>query len=294
MRKNKIAQSEILLFLVLVIVFVLHTSCVSADKTAKSSIQSNNEKTVLDENYRHYFEDYNVGGSITIYDRNNKKWIFSDSIDAKATTLPASTFKIINLLIALETKTIKNENEMVKWVGSIDTVKYGYRPDTYHNMTVKEAFQVSAGWVFVELAKKIGKENYQKYLKRCNYGNLNLSEKGDDFWNFGAFEISPMNQIVFLRKLYEEKLPFDKKNMQIVKNVMLNEQNSSYTLRAKTGWTRDNGINIGWWVGYIEKNNNVYFFATRLRQDRKKTSDNFGSYRKEITKSILKELKIIE
>lgn len=82
--------------------------------------------------------------------------------------------------------------------------------------------------------------------------------------------------------------------MQIVKRVMLNEQNSQYTLRAKTGWTRDKGINIGWWVGYIEKNNNVYFFATRLRQDRKNATSNFGDCRKEITKSILKDLKITE
>ncbi len=28
-------------------------------------------------------------------------------------------------------------------------------------------------------------------------------------------------------------------------------------------------INIGWWAGYIEKQNNVYFFTTRLLHDRK-------------------------
>lgn len=281
-------------FLILICTLTLFASCASADKSSTKSSSKNISKTVLDKDFHHYFDDCNVDGSITIYDYNNKEWILSDSVDTEQTTLPASTFKIINLLIALETKTIKDENEVVKWVGSIDTVKYGYRPEIYHDMTVKEAFQVSAGWVFVELAKKIGKVDYAKYLKLCNYGNLNLSEKGDDFWNFGAFEISPKNQVKFLVKLYEEKLPFDKKNIQIVKKVMLAEQNPQYTIRAKTGWTRDKGVNIGWWVGYVEKSNDVYFFATRLRKDRNNSPSNFGNCRKEITKAILKELKIID
>ena len=66
-----------------------------------------------------------------------------------ARTLPASTFKIINTLIALETGVIADENEIVKWPGKTDTVKYGYRPDIYHDMSLKEAFKRSAGWVYV-------------------------------------------------------------------------------------------------------------------------------------------------
>ncbi len=102
------------------------------------------------------------------------KWIVSDTVGLEIETLPASTFKIINLLIALETNTIKDENEIIKWVGSTDTVKYGYRPEIYHDMPVKEAFELSAGWVFVELAKKIGKDTYKKHLTESKYGNNNL------------------------------------------------------------------------------------------------------------------------
>ena len=83
---------------------------------------------------------------------------------AKKETQPASTFKVINLLIALETGVIKDENEIVKWVGTTDTVRYGYRPEIYRDMTVKKAFEVSAGWVFIELAKKVGREKYLHYL----------------------------------------------------------------------------------------------------------------------------------
>src|SRR3712207_7095624 len=42
--------------------------------------------------------------------------------------------------------------------------------------------------VYIELAKKIGKEQYGRYLRQCHYGNLDLSESGVDFWNFGNLD----------------------------------------------------------------------------------------------------------
>lgn len=252
-----------------------------------------NDEVLVRQDFKKYFDQCNVEGAIAIYDNQNHTWILSDTVGTRKETLPASTFKIINLLIALETKTIASENDIVKWPGSIDTIKYDYRPNIYHDITVKEAFEVSAGWAFIELAKKIGKDNYKKYLSLCHYGNVNLSQTDPDFWNFGAFGISPINQVEFLKNLYEEKLPFSKRNIDIVKKVMITEQNDDYTIRSKTGWTRENNINTGWWVGYIENKNGPYFFATRLLQDRKLNASNFGNCRKEITKSVFKDLNII-
>jgi len=249
---------------------------------------------VVRKDFKRYFDSCSVEGSIALYDYTNQKWIVSDTIGIHYATLPASSFKIINLLIALETKTISDENEVVNWVRTTDTVKYGYRPEIYHDMTVKEAFKISAGWVFVELAKKIGRENYKQYLNKSNYGNVNLSQEDTDFWNFGKFAISPKNQVEFIKNLYEENLPFSKRNIEIVKKVMITEQNEDYTLRAKTGWTRDNNINTGWWVGYIETQKGTYIFATRLLQDRKFKRDDFGTCRMEITKKIFKDLGIIK
>ena len=68
--------------------------------------------------FEKYFKACNVEGSITIYDYKNKKWTYSDEADAKIATLPASTFKILNSMIALETGVIKMKmwcsNGMVK------------------------------------------------------------------------------------------------------------------------------------------------------------------------------------
>lgn len=263
-------------------------------KRKDNHITSKNDEVLVRQDFKKYFDDCNVEGAIAIYDNKNHTWILSDTVATRKETLPASTFKIINLLIALETKTIASENDIVKWPGSTDTLKYDYRPNIYHDITVKEAFEVSAGWAFIELAKKIGKDNYKKYLTLCHYGNINLSQTDPDFWNFGAFGISPINQVEFLKKLYEEKLPFSKRNIDIVKKVMITEQNDDYTIHSKTGWTRENDINTGWWVGYIENKNGAYFFATRLLQDRKLNASNFGNCRKEITKSVFRDLNVIQ
>jgi len=239
------------------------------------------------------FKNCHIDGSITLFDYNAKKWISSDINDSHVPTLPASTFKIINTLIALETGVAKDENHLVKWPGTTDTVKYGYRPDIYHDITMKEAFRLSAGWAYVEMAKEIGKERYEHFLKASHYGNADVSINDPDFWNFGSFAISPANQIEILIGVYEETLPFSKRSFALLKEMMIEEQNDGYTLRAKTGWTRDGGKDTGWWVGYVEKEDNVYFFATRLIKDRKTINPNFGSCRKTITRQVLTQLKML-
>jgi beta-lactamase class D len=240
------------------------------------------------------FQDCKVQGSITIYDYQARKWIMSNREDSHLGTLPASTFKVINTLIALETGVVADEQEIIKWPGKTDTVKYGYRPDIYHDMSLKEAFKLSAGWVYVELAKRIGKDRYQQFLSKSNYGNADISINDPDFWNFGKLAISPANQIQILIGVYQESLPFSKKSFQILKEVMKEEQTEHYTLRGKTGWTRDGGKDTGWWIGYVERKDNVFFFATRLIKDRNSNNADFAKCRKEITKTVLKQLHMME
>lgn len=123
---------------------------------------------------------------------------------------------------------------------------------------------------------------------------MDLSIEDADFWNFGNFAISPANQIEILLGVYEESLPFSQEHFETLKEMMIVEKTAQYTLRAKTGWTRDGGKDTGWWAGYIEKEDNVYFFATRLIKDRQDIKPQFGQCRKDITWAILKQLDIID
>lgn len=240
--------------------------------------------------FQRYFDSLGVQGSTTIYDYKNKNWIFTDELDAQLATLPASTFKIPNSLFALEYKAVQDENEVFKWdrepKSHLGTVVNVWNKDT----DLKSAFKNSTVWFYVEIAKKIGRKKYKRTLKKFKYGNGNLNEKGIDFWNYGEFKISPKSQVEFLIKLYENKLPFSALTIDKVKAIMVSEQTETHTYRDKTGWTRKNGQDIGWWVGSLEVNENVYFFATRLIKDENDNNPNFLKGRKEITKLILKEL----
>jgi beta-lactamase class D len=73
------------------------------------------------ENLQKEFKNYEIKGSVSIYDYNHERWFFTDSVDARRRTLPASTFKMINTCIALETNVIKDENEVIKWDGKTKT-----------------------------------------------------------------------------------------------------------------------------------------------------------------------------
>lgn len=235
------------------------------------------------------FDDLGLKGSTTIYEYKNKKWIFTNKQDAEIATLPASTFKILNSLVALEDKAVQDENELLKWDGEpkthLGSVVGAWNKDT----DLKNAFKNSTIWFYEEIAKRIGRKRYQKILNKCGYGNGNLNEQGTDFWNYGEFAVSPVNQIEFLVHLYENKLPFSRSTIDKVKEIMISEQTEMYTYRDKTGWTRKDGIDIGWWVGYVETKDNVYFFSTRLLKDEKDSNPNFSKARKEITKLILNE-----
>jgi len=240
------------------------------------------------------FEECHIRGSITIYDYKARKWITNDIKDSHYPTLPASTFKIVNTLIVLETGAVADEHEIVPWPGTTDTARYGVRPDIYHDMDVAEAFKRSAGWVYRELARKVGKERYRDYLTRLQYGNADLSTPDPDFWNYGPFAVSPVNQLEVLVGIYEERYPFfSKKAYAALKRLMIAEQQEAYTIRAKTGWTLEGGKDTGWWVGYVETKDNVYFFATRIIKDRTTVNRDFSKCRMIITRKVLRQLGIL-
>jgi beta-lactamase class D len=200
--------------------------------------------------------------------------------------LPASTFKILNSLIILETGTLPDENTPVKWDGIVREY-----PGWNTNLTLREAFKLSAVWVYQAMARKVGTNTMQEYIEKCDYGNKNISAGVDKFWLEGKFFITPLEQLLFLRKFYLEQLPFSHKNLQTVKSMMLTEEGPGYKIFAKTGLAVSVKPNIGWWIGFVETSSNTYFFAVNIESSN--TNPDFMSARIDIGKQALKQLKII-
>jgi beta-lactamase class D len=73
---------------------------------------------------------------------------------------------------------------------------------------------------------------------------------------------------------------------------MLLEKRPDYALRGKTGWTDQNEIQIGWFVGFVERNDETYAYALNLES----LDSHFPmrEARLEILKGVLKELGVFE
>lgn len=238
--------------------------------------------------FNNYFKDTGVQGSFSLFDLNKKQYYTTDHNEFKLRTSPASTFKIPNSLIALEEKVIKNENEVLIWDKEIRSIA-AWNQDT----DLRNAYKNSVVWFYQELARRIGEKKYLHYLKKMHYGNRDISGGLTQFWLGSSLKISPEEQLRFLQQLYLEKLPFSKKTYEKVKNIMIEEKTDQYTLHAKTGWAVTPSNDIGWFVGYVEKQGNVYFFATRIYKPVYQKMDNFATLRRSLTRQILTELQIL-
>ena len=237
-----------------------------------------------------YYDKYGVKGSFLLYDLNKNVYIYYDSARCNTQFIPASTFKIFNSLVSLETGAVADEDEVIKWDGVKRNIKEWNRD---HNM--RSAIKYSVVWFYQELARRVGGEQMQHYLDAVGYGNKDTSGGIDRFWLDGGLRISQFEQVEFLKKLYNSSLPFSERSMNIVKDIMLNEDTLGYKLRAKTGGANIDKTVIGWWVGWVESatggDSNIYFFATNIEGE--DITAEFLAARKEITKKILKELSIL-
>lgn len=229
-------------------------------------------------------------GCFIVYDLKRDRYIRYNPDHCQKLFIPASTFKIFNSLVALETKAIANENIVIPWDGVVNNEFLEWNQD----QTMRTAFKRSVVWFYQELARRVGNERMRKYIQASGYGNQDIGDKVDTFWLKGKLRISPEEQIKFLVMLYKENLPFAPAVMQTVKDIMVIDRQEHYTLRGKTGWGRDvDGMkNIGWYVGYLERDHNVYFYTLNIvNQD-----SNFSmiSTRKKILFDALKDLHLID
>lgn len=229
-------------------------------------------------------------GSILIFDFKNDKYYSNDFSWAKKGNLPASTFKIPNSIIALETGLIVSDSTVLKWDGEKRSMQIWEK-----DLSFKEAFQLSCVPCFQELARKTGTKRMKNYLEKFGYpGMVFDSSSIDKFWLEGKSRISQFEQIEFIKKFYFSELPVSKKTENIVKNIMLVEKTENYRFSGKTGWGVRDGRNNGWYVGFLEKKENVYFFATNVIPDKNLPINDFLFSRISATKDALRFLKLME
>lgn len=194
--------------------------------------------------------------------------------------IPASTFKIPHTLIALETGVI-DSSTIFEW----DSLSRSYEPwNQDQNLT--NAFNRSCVWCYQTIAEELSDSIYLDFLRRFDYGNQITGDTVTTFWLNGDIRISVNQQVDFLKRMYRNELPVDSTYIDLLKNVMIIERNDKYTLRAKTGWSGEDG----WFVGYFEVDNSVWFFANHIRI----TNNDQLALRKSLVMDAFRELGIID
>lgn len=292
------------------------------------------------------YKKYGVKGCFVLQDKYRGSMMTNDWFMAQTQKTPASTFKILNSLISLETAVIPDQDYTLKW----DSVNRTF-PNWNRDHDLRSAYKYSVVWYYQELARRVGADTMKFWLDKVSYGNADTSGGIDQFWLTGNLRISPIEQILFLQKLESEQLPFSKNTITIVKDIMIQERSESlvnrktthrimreqssstsnvtpdnplnsksdsviavvdpiieksqknasalilsekdYIIRWKTGWGNQDGKDIGWIVGYMEKGADVYYFANCIEAEVGKTisQENFMNARMEILQTILAEYK---
>ena len=246
------------------VVFCLSLLFVFSCNDQRTESTSSNEKLtniqrVHKAEFQQILDSLMLDGSILIYDTSTLTFYSNDFEWSEQGHIPASTYKIPHTLIGLELGILS------------DTFVFRY-DGTPRNMSIweqdlklKDALQFSCVPCYQSLARMIGVDSMKYYLDKLNYGSMIFDEESlDMFWLQGASRINQFQQIEFLQELYNGELDVSIRNQKLVREMLVIQEDSIGTLSGKTGWSIDGDQNSGWFVGYLETDQSMYFFASNI------------------------------
>ncbi|SCA58624.1 Beta-lactamase OXA-18 [Chlamydiales bacterium SCGC AB-751-O23] len=211
--------------------------------------------------------------------KESDKVIVSEG-DCMSRHAPCSTFKIAISLMAYNEGILNDEGRpklpfKEGYTDSIDSWRQSHDP----RLWIKN----SCVWYSQVLTQILGKEKFQDYLEKFSYGNKDSSgDKGKNnglrrSWLSSSLEISLEEQVSFLQKLLDRKLQVSSKSYEMTKNILFVEHlENDWKLFGKTGngssikqegTEKREDLQIGWYVGWIEKDSRSIVFAYYIEDE---------------------------
>ena len=210
---------------------------------------------------KHFF-DLGTVGTFVGYKVDDYLIIASDKVRSGEGKLPASTFKIPNSLIALETGVVADpDKDVFKWDGVTRSIEAWNK-----DHTLRSAIAASAVPVYQEIARRIGAERMQKYVDLFEYGNRDIGGGIDQFWLTGNLRIDPIQQVDFVDRLRRGVLPVSKRSQDLVRDILPVTKVGDATIHAKSGLlgAEVGKPSLGWMVGWAEKGPQQTVFAMNM------------------------------
>lgn len=208
------------------------------------------------------FFDLGTTGTFVGYKVDDYLIIASDKVRSGEARLPASTFKIPNSIIALETGVVEDpDKDVFKWDGVTRSIEPWNK-----DHTLRSAIAASAVPVYQEIARRVGAERMQKYLDLLDYGNRDIGGGIDQFWLTGNLRIDPIQQIDFVDRLRRGVLPVSKRSQELTRDILTVTKVGDATIRAKSGLlgAEVGKPSLGWMVGWAEKGSQQTVFAMNM------------------------------
>lgn len=205
------------------------------------------------------FIEAEVRGTFVLYDVAEDTFIGFDRARAETRFIPASTFKVPHTLIALAESAVGNVDQVLPYGGQAQPIALWER-----DMSLRDALPISNVPVYQGLARQITLERMASHLALMDYGNQQTGNTVDTFWLDGPLSISAVEQAVFLARLAQNTLPYTACIQDQVREITRLESGEGWALHGKTGWTDAPDPEIGWWVGWVEKQGRVYSFALNM------------------------------
>jgi beta-lactamase class D len=220
------------------------------------------QRSEIRESLAKRFTDDGTVGTFVGYKVDDYLIIASDKNRSGEGRLPASTFKIANSLIALETGVVQDpDKDVFKWDGVKRPIEAWNR-----DHTMRTAIAASAVPVYQEIARRIGQERMQKYVDLFDYGNRNIGGGIDQFWLTGDLRIDPLQQVDFVDRLRRGVLPISKRSQDFVRDILPVTKVGDSIIRAKSGLlgAERGEPSLGWMVGWAEKGSAQTVFALNM------------------------------
>ena len=194
------------------------------------------------------FSARGVGGTCAAYEPLADRWQVCDDARARERFLPAATFDIALALIGIEEGAIADENEVFRWDGRPKP-----RPERERDQTLATGMRHEAAWMFQEVARRIGRVRMREWLDRLAYGNRGLGGGIEHFWLQGGLRVSAREQVAFLHRLAEGRLPATQRAQRLVREALVVEKTREYTLYARSGSNPRAKDPLAWRIGWIER-----------------------------------------
>jgi len=238
------------------------------------------------------YDKYSVSGGFLLQSLNDDKVYVYNEEKCQQGFLPASTFKIVSSIAALENGVVSGANHLMKW----DSMPRQL-PVWNQDHTLRSAFQTSCVPCFQELVAAVGVEDMQAIVQQVDYGRMDIQANNlTDFWLKGRSVITPYEQLDFLNRLANSKLPIKPSTYHHLSDIMtIVEDPNGITMKGKTGMAIHEQTNIGWFVGIIERADNERFIFVNIitAPVGKIPEEQFMQARKKTVGDALKELGVI-